>query len=119
MAVLQYIDGVLRAQTGLVTATLTSNGTVSVPAAYAIMGLVLRNTTANAITGGVRIGTTDGGIDVAVAIAVGASAIIGVPDATVLKKYFSASAATTLYIQAVTSWNSASLNVAVVISKVE
>lgn len=100
-------------------AAVLANTTVSIPPGYMIVGLSVRNTTANAVTGGVRIGTTDGGVDVVVALAVAGSAILGVPDATILKKYFSASAATTLFIQTVTLWNSASLNLSFLLGKVE
>lgn len=107
--------GVLTVQTLAVVA----NTTVSIPAGYQILAISMRNTTANAVTGGIRIGTSDAGIDVAVAIAVAGSAIIGVPDATILKKYFSSSVATTLFVQAVTLWNSASLNISFLLGKME
>lgn len=98
--------------------SVTSNTTASIPAGYFIQDIVIQNTTANAITGGVRIGTTDLGVDVAIAIAVGANALFAVPDATLLKRIFSMSGATTLYIQTVTLWNSASLNIYFVLRKV-
>lgn len=96
----------------------TANDTVVVPAGFAIQSMTIRNTTANAVTGGVRVGTTDGGVDVVVALATGANAIIGIPDATILLKYFSATVDTTLYIQAVAAWNSANLDINIVLVKV-
>lgn len=98
--------------------TATANTTVSIPAGNLIQDIVIQNTTANAVTGGVRIGTTDLGVDVAIAIAVGANALFAIPDATLLKRIFSLSAPTTLYIQTVTLWNSASLNIYFVLRKV-
>lgn len=95
----------------LKSGALTANGTLSVPPGFCISQIVIENTTANAITGGLRIGTTDGGIDVVVALTVAGNALSIVPDATLLKRLFSTSAAQTLYLQAVTLWNSASLNV--------
>lgn len=89
---------------------VTANATVSIPAGNVIQHLVIQNSTANAVTGGIRIGTTDGGIDVVVAVAVGANALFSVLDATLLKRVFNMSGATTLYLQTVTLWNSSSLN---------
>lgn len=97
---------------------VTANTTVSIPAGYMIQDIVLQNTTANAITGGVRIGTTDTGVDVAISIAVGANALFTIPDATLLKRVFSMSGSTTLYLQTVTLWNSASINIYFFLRKV-
>lgn len=97
---------------------VTSNTTATIPAGHMIVGVTVFNTTANAITGGVRVGTTDGGVDVVIALAIGASAVIGVPAATLLKTYFSASVDQTLYLQTVTAWNSASIDVSILIAKV-
>lgn len=99
-------------------ASQTANDTVIIPAGYAIQSMTINNTTANAITGGIRIGTTDGGVDVVVALATGANAIIGIPDATILLKYFSTSVDTTLYIQAVVAWNVASLDTNIVVVRI-
>lgn len=98
--------------------TYTSNGTIVIPAGYQIVGVTIVNTTANAVTGGIKIGTTNGGTEVAVAIATGANAILGIPDATMLLKTFSTSSDTTLYIQAVVAWNSASVDLSIIICKI-
>lgn len=90
--------------------TFSSNGTFSIPAMYSIESIVIQNTTANAVTGGIKIGTTNGGTEVIVAQAVAGNDLLVVKDATILKNVFSSTVATTLYIQAVTSWNSASLD---------
>lgn len=89
---------------------VTSNTTVSIPAGNIIQDLVIQNTTGNAVTGGIKIGTTNGGVDVIVSLAVGANSLQSVLDATLLKRVFSMSGATTLYVQTVTLWNSSSLN---------
>lgn len=99
-------------------AAMTANGTVTIPAGHMIQHVVIQNTTGNAITGGIRVGTTNGGTDVVVAVAVGASALFAVLDATILKRVFSLSVDTTLYVQAVVAWNSASLNIYFVLRKV-
>lgn len=87
-----------------------ANTTISIPAGFSIVQLVVENTTANAVTGGVKIGTTSGAIDVIVALATGASSLQLVSSATLLKNVFSTSADQTLFIQTVTSWNSAVVN---------
>ena len=98
--------------------TVTGNTTVSIPAGCLIQDIVVQNTTANAVTGGIKVGTTNGGVDVVVALAVGANALYAIPEATLLKRIFSMSSDTTLYIQTVTLWNSASLNIYFVLRKV-
>lgn len=95
----------------------TANDTLVVPAGYSILSMSVVNTTANAVTGGIRVGTSDGATDVVVALATGASAILGVPDATILKKLFSTASSQTLYVQAVVAWNSASVDTSLVLIK--
>lgn len=101
-----------------VLTAITSNSTFIVPAGWAIDDIFIMNSTANVITGGVKIGTTNGGIDVVIALAVGANFVGHIPEATMLKRFFSDTADQTLYIQAVTLWNSASLNLRIVLKKV-
>lgn len=75
-------------------------------AGYELDGLIIKNETANAVTGGIDIGTTASGNDIVSAEAVGANAEV---DATIIKKYWSGVNDTDLYISAVTAWNSANL----------
>lgn len=89
--------------------TLTANSTFTVPARMTIESIVYENTTANAVTGGVRIGTTNGGAEVVVAQAIGANAVGQITDANILLRFFSSTVQQILYIQAVTAWNSASV----------
>lgn len=88
-----------------------ANTTATVAKNAEIKRITIVNTTANAVTGGIKIGTTSGGTEVVVAQAVGANELVVIADASILKRLFSTTASTTLYIQAVTSWNSASLNI--------
>lgn len=87
-----------------------ANTTVVIPEGYVILALALQNTNANAVTGGVKIGTTSGATNVVAAQAVGANAIIGVADAALLLKLFSMTVDQTLFLQPVTSWNGAVVN---------
>lgn len=97
---------------------ITGNTTVSIPAGYSILQIVVENTTGNAVTGGIRIGTTAGGVDVVTAIAVSANALFVITDTVLLKSIFSLSTDTTLYIETVTLWNSANLNIRFVLRKI-
>jgi len=92
-----------------VTATITANGTIAIPAGYMIESIVLKSNNANAITGGLNIGTTDGGAEVLAAQAVAGNSIFKVAPADLLKSVFSTTVDQVLYIQAETEWNSASL----------
>lgn len=96
---------------------IVANTTVSIPAGYMIVSIQLINTTVNAVTGGVRIGTTGGAADVVSAQAVGASAFIKIAETTVLKPGFSTTVAQTLFIEAVVAWNSASLNMSFLLAR--
>lgn len=91
----------------------TNDTTFTVPAGAYIKHIIIKNSTANAITGGLKFGTTSGGVDVAAAVAVGANAVIAVTDAAILKRFFSTSSATTIYVQDVTAWNSANVSITV------
>lgn len=89
---------------------LTAAGTVILPQGAVIERIYIRNKTANAVTGGVKIGTTAGGVDVLAAGAVAASAVvvysplIGACNTTDVR---------TLFIDAVTAFNSAALDIAI------
>jgi len=104
----------------LLTATAANaNTTVSVPAGFAVYGnIFVDNTTAAAVTGGVKIGTTNGGTQVVVAQAVAANDLIHITDANIVKRIFSKSASQTLFIQAVTAWNGCTVNFSIPIRKV-
>lgn len=80
------------------------------PSAY-ITGLMVQNKTANAITGGLKFGTTAGGVDIVAALAIAGSAFGFVTDALMLKRFFSAAAAQQIFYDAVVSWNSASVQI--------
>lgn len=91
----------------------TSAFTLSLPANNRIDSITIVNTTANAISGGLKIGSTNGGTEVVAAQAVGANGLVTVLDADLLKRFFSSSVAQTLYFDAVSSWNSASINLTI------
>ena len=93
---------------------LTANGTVVIPAGSMLRRIYFRNRTANAVTGGIRVGTSAAGTQVVTAQAVAASAIVSV--APTIENY--QAAAQTLYVEAVTSWNSADVDVVVMYEEI-
>lgn len=88
----------------------------NVPANYVIDKIVVENTTANAITGGLKVGTTSGAVDIVAALAVGANAKVVAGDAILLKQFFSSAAAQTIFVDAVTVWNSASITMTIILA---
>lgn len=92
----------------------TSNFVITLPANTYITAIFINETLGNAITGGIKIGTTGGATDVVVALAVGASSIQIVPMASILKLSFSTTSSQQLFFQTVTLWNGASVNVEVI-----
>ena len=96
----------------------TAAGSLVVPAGYAITGIYMVNNTANAVTGGIKIGTAAGGTQVVAAQAVAANAVVAVADAAILLKLFSKTAPQTIYFDAVTAWNSANVDIIVMTRKV-
>ena len=86
-----------------------------IPAGYRIKSIVVEETAGNAITGGLKIGTSAGGTQVVNGQAVGANALVDCALGTVI---FSISAAQTLYVEDVTSWNSASIDLWIQLERV-
>lgn len=86
-------------------ATFTADGEFALPAYHAIRRIWIDNKTANAVTGGVDIGTTNGGQEVLAALAVGANATV--ESAPVISDY--QAAADVLYVTAATAWNSSEI----------
>lgn len=101
------------------TLALAAAGQVTIPAGWAIDRIYYRNTTANAVTGGIKFGTTAGGVDVVAALAVAGSAIGSNTDALTLKRYFSKTVDQTIFMDAVTGWNSAVVDIHINIHQVD
>lgn len=74
---------------------------------YLIHAIVIIETAGNAVTGGINIGTANGGAQVVSAQAVGANAQV---TAVLAKAVHVVSAAQTLFVAAHTAWNDASIN---------
>ena len=93
---------------------LTANGTITLPAGILLRRIYFRNRTANAVTGGIRVGTSAAGTQVVTAQAVAASAIVSV--LPTIENY--QVAAQTLFVEAVTAWNSADVDVVVIYEEI-
>ncbi len=89
---------------------LAAAGTVSIPAGAIVTRVSIRNKTTNVVTGGIKVGTTLGGVDVLAAGAIGASALVSY---IALAVPADPAAAKTIYIDAVTGWNSAIVDIVV------
>lgn len=89
-------------------------GNLFLPANAVVREVIVRNTTANAITGGLKFGTTSGGTDVAAALAVGANSIALLTDALLLKRSFTQAATQQIFFDAVVAWNNASVTIDVI-----
>lgn len=87
--------------------------TLTLPANCYIDQILIHNNTSNAITGGLKIGSTAGGTDIVAAQTVGADAFVMVPSADILIRTFSNTLPQILYFADVGGWNSANINVKV------
>ena len=92
------------------SAVMTAGGAaVIIPPRGKLAALFINESTNHAITGGLNIGTTLNGSDIAAAVAVAGNALVPLWPASLLKTWFSLTSNTTIYISAVTSFNSANL----------
>lgn len=97
----------------------TSASTFTLPSGHVLESIRVVNNTANAVSGGLKIGTTNGGADLVAALTVGANADVLVHRADMLKTFFApANAGRTVYFDAVTAWNSASLDLQMTMRRV-
>jgi len=94
---------------------VTENTSFVVPLGYRLSSIDVVNTTANAVTGGINIGTAALGAQITSAGAIGASAIVSSLISTSAARLFVA--AQTVFISAVTAWNSANLTVVVMLDQ--
>lgn len=105
--------GVVGSTVGLRTLTLagvTSATSASLPSNSFISQIYVKANNANAVTGGLKFGSTSGAADIVAALVVAASVIS--PPATLLLTKFAA--AQTVFIDAVVAWNSANVDITLV-----
>lgn len=97
----------------IITGATSANNFV-LPANCVLREILIFNTTANAITGGLKFGTTSGGVDIVTALAVAASVTAFLTDVLLLKRYFSPTSPQQIFFDAVTLWNSANVNITII-----
>lgn len=105
--------GVVGSTVGLRTLTLsgvTSATSVGLPSNSFISQIYVKANNVNAVTGGLKFGSTSGAVDIVAALVVAASVIS--PPATLLLTKFAA--AQTVFIDAVAAWNSANVDITIV-----
>lgn len=93
----------------LVLKRLNANIAYPLPAGAAVRRVQFLNRTTTGVSGGMRVGTTDGGEQVVATVAVGSAALV---EATIASAAISTTAQT-LYIQAVTAWGVSEVDVAI------
>lgn len=99
--------------TGVLTGT-TAVQLPSLPAGAYIREIIVDNSTANAVTGGIDIGTTSSGADVVSALTCAANCLTFVADSALLKRVFSKTAQQALFVLGHTAGNSANLNITLI-----
>ncbi|MCK1445425.1 hypothetical protein IVB43_23860 [Bradyrhizobium sp. 48] len=101
-----YTTGVATSTTDFVIGNLPANAYIST--------VIYNNGTANAVTGGITLGSTANGTDIATATTCAASCLAQATDAQLVKRAWSTTAATPIHAAAATSWNSANVTITVV-----
>lgn len=87
----------------------TANSSTILPARAIISQIFAVNNTGNAVTGGLKFGTTNGGVDIVAALTVAAS--VASPPATLLLPRFATQQQ--IFIDAAISWNSANVDITI------
>lgn len=109
-----FVPPAVQFSTIKLTGITAANSAIVIPARCIVDDIVVMNTNGNAITGGLKFGTTAGAADVCASVAVAGSSVGYITDALMLKRLFSTSASQQLFFDAVTLWNGASVDVTVV-----
>jgi hypothetical protein len=78
----------------------------SLPAGAYIDSIIVQETSGGAVTGGLDIGTATGGTQIVSALTCGASCLVSVADTAILKRVFSSTAPTAVWVQAHTNFTS-------------
>ncbi len=97
----------LRSQLFAAIVRLSAAGTLVLPAGVYIDRIVIQEDSGSSVTGGLKVGTTSGGTQVAAALICASSCLTWVADASISTRIFASTATQTLFIDAVSSWNSA------------
>jgi hypothetical protein len=107
----EYLSGPMRR--GRFRGVFAANGTIVLPLGFFMERIWFKNRTANAVTGGIRIGTSAAGTQVVTAQAVAASVQAFIAPTISGYSLTQPQVAVTLFVEAVTAWNSANVDVVV------
>ena len=98
-------------QRTLLIRNVAAAGSVAVPKGARIVKVIAHQQTANAVTGGIKFGSTSGAVDIVAALAVAGTVDLIVTDLSILKNAYAA--AGSVFFDAVTGWNSAVVDIAI------
>lgn len=101
--------------TGVLSGT-TSVAGPNIPAGMYLREVIVDNTTANAVTGGIDIGKTSGAADIVSALTCAASCLTFVADSALLLRVFSKTVPQATFVTGHTAGNSANLTITYVVS---
>ncbi len=82
-----------------------------------INAVLIQETAGNAVTGGLKFGTTLAASDIANAVTVAANANVAITDAKLSKRFFPNFAPQQVFVDAVTGWNNANVNLTFIIGQ--
>ena len=111
-----YVQNAATNTSVLLTGLLPASGTTDIvgptlPAGTYLQQIIVSNSTASAVTGGIAIGTTANATDIVTALTCAGNCLTFVTDATMLKRVFSTTAGQTIHVAPVTSSNGANLTI--------
>lgn len=101
-----FNTGVATGTTDFIVATLPAN-------AY-IREILVSNSVASSVTGGISFGTTANATDIVTALTCGATCLTFVADTSLSKRVFSLTAQQAVHAAAVTAWNSTNVTITVI-----
>lgn len=113
---LVWSAGVWNCSVGVNKISLPGTGSAvkaTLPANASILQVISINTVDKAVTGGVKFGTTSGASDIVSAVAVPGFSTLVIPDALMLKRFFSVLNPQTIFVDALVSWNGAKLDITI------
>lgn len=107
------LRGIMRILTGqkevLICKGITAATSFTFSPNHNFDSVVIRNNTANVVTGGIKLGSTNGGTEHLATIAVAGNANVSAVEGALSARY--STGTSTLYVGAVTAWNSASITI--------
>lgn len=99
--------------------TLSASGSLVIQGGWAISHIFAEETAGHAVNGGLKFGTSSEASDIVAALAVSSNQLTFVSDAALLKRLFSMTAPQTVFIDAVSDWNGAHVDIQVMLLRVK